>query len=118
MESSVILLETQPLFDAGLQIQMPPVGNIEPFAETPDQRIGMHRPPGNEIGGGKVQMHLDFRDPADRIGRIRSGKIQPAVFRIEKRHVQPQSLIAESERSVKLRTEIHRIRHQITQPAV
>ena len=118
MESSVILLETQPLFDAGLQIQMPPVGNIEPFAETPDQRIGMHGPPGNEIGGGKVQMHLDFRDPADRIGDIRSREIQPAVFCIEKRHVQPQELVAESERSVKLRTEIHRIGHQITQSAV
>ena len=118
MESSVILLETQPLFDAGLQIQMPPVGNIEPFAETPDQRIGMHGPPGNEIGGGKVQMHLDFRDPADRIAGIHSGKIQTAVFRIEKRHVQPQGLIAESERTVKLGKEIHRIRHQITQPAV
>jgi len=65
-ESSVILLKTQPLFYAGFQIQMPPVGNIEPFAEPPDQGIGVHGPPGNEIGGGKVQMHLDFRDPADR----------------------------------------------------
>ena len=111
MESSVILLETQPLFDAGLQIQMPPVGDIEPFADPPDQGIGMHSAAGNEIGGGKILMLLDFRDPADRIGGIRSREIQTAVFRIEKRHVQPQGLVAESERSVKLRTEIYRIRH-------
>ena len=44
-ESSIILLKTQPLFDPGPQIQMPSVGYVEPFADPPDQRIGMRRAP-------------------------------------------------------------------------
>ena len=112
-KSSIVLLKTQPLFDPSPQIQMPSIGDIEPFAEPPDQGIGVNGPSGNEIGGGEIQMDLDFGDPADRIGRIHSGKLQTAVFGIAERHVQPQVLIAESQRGIELGAEIHRIGDKI-----
>ena len=114
-KSSIILLKTQSPFDVPLQIEMTSVGNIEPFTDPPDQGISVHSPAGNKIGGGKIQMHLDFRDPANRMVQIHSREIQTTVFCVVKRNIQPQQLIAEAEGPIKLRTEIHRIRNKITQ---
>ena len=102
-KSSDILLEMEPLQNPGFEIQMAAVGNIEPFADTPDQGIGMGGAAGNEIGGGKIQPDGDFRNAADRIGRVDAGKEQMTVFRLEKRGFQMQCFVAESE-CIKQRT--------------